>query len=308
MRKRNGNCGYLSSEPPATLDAPASLPKDGINMTSSAALAETTCESFLIHGYAVVRNVIPSAIIANIYAFLQNQIDDAIKAAQSEVGCDSAAALLDHAGKIAGGSHGNTATLSKATRDTVTGHFSLKTRLSEHLWQIPLTLGVQGILKACLDTERIFMHMPPTARFVLPKNSHAGVPPHQDASYNGHMTRFLTMWTPLVDISDECGGVVVYQGSGRSELQDAPDSSNHYWRQPIETDLHSPMHIRMNTGDILLLNQKIIHRSQANQSNRTRISIDYRFFGEQGSSSKHYLDLQTKRVFEPTPDAFELKG
>ncbi|HWZ47456.1 MAG TPA: phytanoyl-CoA dioxygenase family protein [Herbaspirillum sp.] len=256
---------------------------------------------FIEHGYAVVENLIPQTIIDDIYTFLLRQTGDAVDAAQQELQCGSTMELVDIAGQIAAGHRGASAlsALSKTTRDTLTGHFPLAVRLSDKLWQIPLSAGALDILRACLNSERIFMHMPPTARFVLAQNNHAGVPPHQDASYNGHMNAFMTMWVPLVDITDECGGVIVYEGSGKSHVMDAPDSQNSYWRNPVETQNYSPKHIKIKARDVLLLNPNIIHGSAPNTSDRTRISIDFRIFGEQGSSLKHYLDLQTTRIFEP---------
>ena len=57
------------------------------------------------------------------------------------------------------------------------------------------------------------MHMPPTARFILPGNSAAAVPPHQDVSYNHHLTDFITAWVPFHPIDEESGGVAVFSGS-----------------------------------------------------------------------------------------------
>lgn len=54
------------------------------------------------------------------------------------------------------------------------------------------------------------MHMPPAARFALSGNIHPGIPAHQDITYNEDMSSVITKWVPLVDMSDECGGVVVY--------------------------------------------------------------------------------------------------
>lgn len=272
-------------------------------MENIADKAAQACSSLVAHGYAVVEGVISPAIVADVHRFLADETDGAVSAAQKELQCDSVSALIDIAGQIAGGQASAMSTLTKATRDTLTGHFPLQVRLSERLWQIPMSADIAEVLRACLDSERIFMHMPPTARFVLSKNEHAGVPPHQDISYNGHMSSFITMWVPLVDISDDCGGVVVYEGSGKSDVQDAPASQERYWRQAVETLDYKPRHMTINAGDILLLNQYVVHGSAPNLSDRTRLSIDFRIFGERDSSTKHYLDLQTRQVFEPKASA-----
>jgi len=270
-------------------------------MTLTAEMLDEVRETFLTQGYAVARNVIPMEVVEDIQEFLLSQKDAAVEAAQHELGCSSPEALVELAGEIAAGRHVGMETLTKASRDTLTGHYPLAVRLSERLWQIPRTPAVRALLSECLNSDALFMHMPPTARFVLAKNSHAGVPPHQDASYNGHMNRFLTMWTPFVDITDECGGVIVYEGTGQAELQEAPSSPTEYWRKAIETQGATPVHMKIKMGDVLLLNPFIIHGSAANRSDRTRVSIDFRFFGGDGASAKHHLDMQTWRVVEPSP-------
>ena len=100
------------------------------------------------------------------------------------------------------------------TRVLMTGHFPRELRFSKIFWEIPRTHALQDILKAALGTDRLRMHMPPMARFILPSNSEAGVPPHQDASYNDHMGGFVTVWIPLVEIDEECGGVTIYESRG----------------------------------------------------------------------------------------------
>lgn len=270
-------------------------------MTLTAGMLDEVREALLTQGYAVARNVIPKEVVDDIQAFLLSQKDVAVEVAQHELGCSSPEALVELAGEIAAGRHIGMETLTKASRDTLTGHYPLAVRLSERLWQIPRVPAVRALLSACLGSDALFMHMPPTARFVLAKNSHAGVPPHQDASYNGHMNQFLTMWTPFVDITDECGGVIVYEGTGQAVVQDAPSSMTEYWRKAVETGDATPVHMKIRMGDVLLLNPYIIHGSAANSSDRTRVSIDFRFFGADGASAKHHLDLQTWRVVDPAP-------
>lgn len=70
--------------------------------------------------------------------------------------------------------------------------------------------GINEVLRACLDRQHIYMHMPPAARFALSGNIHPGIPAHQDITYNEDTSSVITKWVPLVDMSDECGGVVVY--------------------------------------------------------------------------------------------------
>jgi ectoine hydroxylase-related dioxygenase (phytanoyl-CoA dioxygenase family) len=59
----------------------------------------------------------------------------------------------------------------------------------------------------------------------------------------------------------------------------------------------------MRPGDVLALNPMVIHRSMPNRSERTRFSIDFRFFGDADTSAKHFLDLRTWQVVAPEEGA-----
>ena len=143
------------------------------------------------------------------------------------------------------------------------------------------------------------MHMPPTARYILPGNVHAGVPPHQDISYNKHMSNFVTIWVPLVDIDDECGGVTMYEGSGQASEYSVEQESSDFWQQGVPTEGFRSVHCAMKAGSVLALNKWVIHGSTANRSSNIRTSIDFRFFGASDRSSKHYLDIKRHYVVKP---------
>jgi ectoine hydroxylase-related dioxygenase (phytanoyl-CoA dioxygenase family) len=249
-------------------------------------------------GFEVFRNVVPKEIIYEIAGFLNERIEASVSAAKDEIGCSLDSNFVETIADISSGCRGGVESLTKSTRDTLTGHFPLDVRLSETLWKIPYSEPLRSIIKTILRSENIFMHMPPTARFVLPGNIYAGVPPHQDISYNKHMTDFVTVWTPLVDIDEECGGVTVYEGSGYDNEHPVESLSSEFWQRGVSVDAYKPNHCCMNAGDILILNKFIIHGSRFNQSNKTRISIDFRFFGEHARSNKHYLDIQQRKVFK----------
>ena len=104
-------------------------------------------------------------------------------------------------------------------RHVLLGHFPLAVRLDEALWRIPFGLADKPFLYEFLGAKRLFVHMPPTARFVLPGNVKAAVPAHQDISYNKHLGPFCVVWVPLVEIDRSCGGMAVCpRTQGRGEL------------------------------------------------------------------------------------------
>lgn len=248
------------------------------------------------NGFQIFKNVIPIEVINSLKVFLQSHIEYQVKEACSEIQCHtkdqfipSVSAMVDDRMEIN--------MLSKRTRDTITGHFSVETRLAHELWQIPLQSLLKNIVKKILNTDRLFLHMPPVARFILPYNHFAIVPPHQDISYNKHMSDFVTVWVPLVDVDEKCGGVAVYQGSGNEPEIPTTQTKNQFWLQSVPFDRFSRISCQMNAGDVLFLNKWIIHESMPNYADHTRISIDFRFFGYQDKSSKPFLDLQNLTIF-----------
>jgi Phytanoyl-CoA dioxygenase (PhyH) len=187
-------------------------------------------------------------------------------------------------------------------RHVLLGHFPLPVRLDAALWQIPLALVEQPFLYELLGAENLFVHMPPTARFVLPGNDKTAVPAHQDVSYNKHLGPFCVVWVPLVDIDRACGGMAVYpRTQGRGELfaggKVAPVDG---WIPGLEVAGLSRVELfPLAPGDVVIMGNETVHESMPNRSGRTRLSVDFRFFGEASRSSKHYLDLAERRVVAP---------
>jgi hypothetical protein len=179
------------------------------------------------------------------------------------------------------------------------GHFPLDVRLSPRLWELPRRGELLAIVEQAVGAADICMHMPPAARFITPDNGDAAVPPHQDVSYNRHMPDFVTVWLPFVTIDAACGGVAVYDGARpRRELLD--DHARGLWLKPVAADGGVRVECQpMEPGDILLLDQWIVHESMPNRSDRPRLSVDMRFFSAAKGSSKHYLDCRRWQVVAP---------
>lgn len=187
--------------------------------------------------------------------------------------------------------------LAFATRSMLVGHFSLETRLNPILWGIARSSALQAVLSEVFAGQPFAMHMPPTARYILPYHRWAAVPPHQDISYNRHMANFVTVWTPLVPITPDCGGVIFFENTGHlpEQLQTSPQRL--FWQRGVDVQGFSALMPELLPGDILLINPWVVHASAPNHSSRIRLSIDCRFFT--GRSQKHSLDLKTWQVREP---------
>lgn len=266
-------------------------------------MEEIDVSNFEAYGYQVFEDVVPPDVISEVRNFLSQQINETLEPAKREIGCSLDSDVVRVIGDIAAGRRGGVESLSKATRDALSGHFSLETRLSPILWKVPYSEKSQVILKALLASDELYMHMPPTARYVLPGNVHAGVPPHQDVSYNKHMSNFVTIWVPFVDIDDACGGVTIYQGSGQAPEYSVEQASSNFWQGGVPTQGYRPIHCTMKAGSVLALNKQVIHGSTANRSSDIRISTDFRFFGASDRSTKHYLDMKRRHIVKPEQEA-----
>lgn len=136
--------------------------------------------------------------------------------------------------------------------------------------------------------------MPPAARWILPSNEKAAVPAHQDISYNSHMSNFIVCWVPFVDIDDECGGVLVYDGTGKLGRLDVENGE--FWLEGLDTNSYIGEHKKIKKGDVLLLNPYVLHESFPNTSKHIRFSCDFRFFGENDTSTKSFLDMSSNII------------
>jgi hypothetical protein len=247
-------------------------------------------------GFQVCRNVLSASEIADLQAFLNLAMHKSCEYLLHELNLTQTSDLIDFMA-ICEQEPSKFESLPSATRSILVGHFELETRLNPSLWVIPRSKGIQSLLNDVFSQQKVFMHMPPTARFVLPGNRWAGVPAHQDLSYNRHMQDFVTIWVPLVEIDKSCGGVVVHKGSGQLSEQPQISQSKLFWQSAVADLGYEKFQPDMNPGDVLLLNRWVVHESAPNHSQQTRLSIDCRFFT--GSSAKHALDLQTWQVLEP---------
>jgi ectoine hydroxylase-related dioxygenase (phytanoyl-CoA dioxygenase family) len=252
---------------------------------------------FKTKGYQIARGLIDPKTIDQVREVLEEVLEptmDQMSALGVRVGTKNMVADINRllaspeAGKI-----------DQDLRIIMTGHYPTKIRMDTRLLEILKSPEVQNFLSSALCSANLRMHMPPMARFVYPGNSSAGVPAHQDVSYNEHLSDFMTLWVPLVDIDSECGGVTVYPGSDNAQLNTV--KLNHdIWFDDIDVSGYEPVDCApMATGDVLIFNRFLAHKSMANASNRIRFSLDLRFFTDRDHSDKPYLDMTTWTVIAP---------
>jgi hypothetical protein len=261
-------------------------------------------EVFRREGVVVVKGLLPVPLVEKTAGFLRAELDRLDGLFQRYgISKDDAAAPAELAALMERPAD----QVPDKDKHIFLGHFPLEVRLADTLRDIPRFVARHPLLFELLATERLFAHMPPTARFVIPHCSLARVPPHQDISYNRHMGDFCVMWVPLVPIDRKCCSMAIYprtQGLGEL-LADIGPSSASEWLPPIEGSAYGQAERvilePLALGDAVVFGPRTVHESMPNVSDRVRLSCDFRFFGEQVRSGKHFLDLARDTVVAPRP-------
>jgi len=185
----------------------------------------------------------------------------------------------------------------------VSGNFPRNIKAHPALWDLLGGERLTSVLKRILGAERLYLHMFPSPRHVAPSSVLAAVPRHVDRQYNGHMSNFVTVWVPVEAFSENMGGVRVFPKSHNvahnPEIDESARLENDLWFAPIRSDLGDGVLATVTKGSALLLHRDLVHESALNLSGYVRLSADLRVFGDQDSTTKHYLDLQEKKIFEP---------
>lgn len=246
-------------------------------------------------GFQIIPSLIPVEVIEKISKFLVAEKDQTVSELCSLFNLQDEKELSSYIVDL-GNDVERLNSFDRSLQLQLSGHFSLQTRLSPEFLSIARLPSIKTLFNTIFPDQKPCLHMPPTARFVLPNNSFAGVPAHQDVSYNEHMDDFFVLWIPFSEITDLKGGVQVYKGTSQQK-QFSISKDNNFWLPGIEIENAEKIHCKMKAGDVLLLNKWIVHASVPNVSDEIRISTDFRFF--YGDSKKHYFDFEKDQVISP---------
>lgn len=181
--------------------------------------------------------------------------------------------------------------LPKDLRHYLTGEFDLETRLDARIVSLLGAARVRKFLTRLLGTERYVIHYPPMTRFKVADAPGNMLPPHQDGPYSAHLSGFITVWVPLVDIDSEVGGLIMYNGSHRHGVVEH-EACGSWAFGTKEKPIHYPTtHVEMKAGDALLFSSVTIHASAPQRSaTRQRYSIDFRVIRNPKDTLKSYFD------------------
>ncbi|MBL8628767.1 MAG: hypothetical protein JNM81_04005 [Rhodospirillaceae bacterium] len=156
-------------------------------------------------------------------------------------------------------------------------------------------LKTSGALDAILGPIS-FLRLPTSGRAVHPNHAEGLGPTHQDGGRLTDMDEFLTMWVPLVEIDQDCGGLGFYPTIG------LPTGAIPETGDGIDMGDLVPEGVHMSPGDVLLFHKFMPHVSMPNTSTRIRYSMDMRFCSALSPRMKKpAIDLQAWK-FIPRPN------
>jgi len=128
-----------------------------------------------------------------------------------------------------------------------------------------------------LFNEPVLPHSRNILRLLFPNSAPYSTPPHQDNYYIGGSDNTWTAWFTLGDCPDELGGLACAPGThkqGKLETQPAEGAGGRSVTLDENTQWATAP---MNCGDVLFLHSLTVHQGRDNQSNRLRLSCDYRY-------------------------------
>jgi hypothetical protein len=188
------------------------------------------------------------------------------------------------------------ASIPKDLRHYLTGEFDLDTRLDACITDLLSTSRCRDFICGFLRRDCYYVHYPPMIRFKIADAPSNLVPLHQDVAYNRHLNEFVTVWVPLVDIDEECGGVIVYERS--QFLPTLQHEVKGAWanRAVVDVSQFRRHHVLMQAGDALLFPPSLLHESAPHRTAHIRYSVDFRVFFNAANTKKSYYDPFTRSI------------
>ena len=199
-----------------------------------------------MRGFKIFRNVVPEELIVEAYEFLHHNAQQQIKIHSF---LNSQSNETNNSNTLA--SHD----LNEDAKKLLSGHFPPKVRLSEPILNVVKSKNIHNIVEKVTNWRNLNAHMPPMARFVAPNNLNAKVPMHQDLKYNQHLDDFVTVWLPLVEIDEKCGGLRI--GNDPQEmLETNGHEENNFWFKGVTAKSQSLFDcVPMSPGDALVFSK-----------------------------------------------------
>lgn len=128
-----------------------------------------------------------------------------------------------------------------------------------------------GLLKSRYGFGIPSLDLPPYMRCDIPIKEQSLFRQHQDYSYNMGSSNSVTIWIPLQDTSISEGALLCAPGSHKYGVF---ENAKGIIPDRFEFDFES---VPVKFGEALIFNQKLVHKSGVNTSDKVRFSVILRF-------------------------------
>ena len=151
--------------------------------------------------------------------------------------------------------------------------------------------AVLRLMRALLG-ETAFPHPLSIARLVFPEIRDWSTPPHQDFVNNQGTPELYACWIPLSDCPRSMGSLAVLEGShklGLLPVEYALGAGHRQASLPPEVASLQWLAGDFELGDVIAFHSLTIHRALANDTDRIRLSVDYRYQPEGHDTTERCL-------------------
>jgi hypothetical protein len=125
--------------------------------------------------------------------------------------------------------------------------------------------------------ESVLPHPRNILRVIFPRSAAHSTPPHQDHFYIGGSRDTWTCWFPLGDCSADLGSLAVLPGSHHTGFLEVHEAQGAGGRAVDVDEDGTWAGADFRCGDVLLLHSLMIHQGRDNQTDRLRLSCDFRY-------------------------------
>jgi phytanoyl-CoA hydroxylase len=138
--------------------------------------------------------------------------------------------------------------------------------------------------------------------FAKPNKTGKRVPFHQDNFYwNIKNDKAANVWIALNKVDKTNGGLIYYKGSHKLGLKthsisNVPGSSQEIKPNILKKLNQNIIQPKLSPGDCIIHHCKVIHGSEANRSNRTRLAIAIRFTSKNAKIDKKKMSVYLKKL------------
>ncbi len=257
--------------------------QDHSHLNKQSVLTKQQQQQFHDDGFLHIRKLLSNASLLPLIEELTQMVEDGAQAAVEHNILDSSKVYKNEPFKT------RLAKVSQASTDSNwiwRNNFSNQKIRTHGMFTLRTAPELLGVISSIIGNE-IYAHPQFNFRAKLPNQEITVIPWHQDLAYlipeEAGETLVVNVWLPLVKAYRENGCMQVIRGSHRYNL--IPHNFNektpgHTGGKGIsEADLPSGdiVTAELDVGDVLLTNERVVHRGLPNRGNTVRWSVDTRY-------------------------------